>query len=133
MKKGCLWIIGIIFLLFVIGRCSESTNKKDVVDETEASVISESFLEELMKFPDDVEFVKGSRNVIEENDKTFKVTGHLKANNSFGQAVPYTYNIRIKYNGGDWNEFRGRLPVNWTLVSGNLYNEATQQFFTWGE
>ncbi len=128
MKKGCLCVIGIVFLLFTIGKCSESTNKKNIVDETEASVISESFLKALMKFPDDVEFIKSSKNVIEESGKIFKVTGHLKANNSFGQAVPYTYNIRIKYNGGDWAEFREGLPANWNLVSGNLYNEVTQQF-----
>lgn len=127
MKKGCLWTIGIVFLLVIIGKCSEFSNS-NVVDGSEASVISEYFLKELVKYPDDIEFIKESRNVIEEEDKIFKVTGRMKANNSFGQAVPHTYNIRIKYNGGDWSEIRGGKPANWTLVGGNLYNEATQQF-----
>lgn len=125
---GCLSII-ILFIIFALASNSgETQGDKNVVDESEASVISESFLKDLMKFPDDVIIDKSSRRVILEPDNVFKVTGRLKANNTFGQAVPYTYNIRIKYNGGDWSEFRSRRPVNWSFLGGNLYNEATQEF-----
>jgi hypothetical protein len=93
------------------------------VDWSEASVMSEYFIKGYMKYPDDVSFIKESKNVNEEGNGTFKITGRLKANNTFGQAVPYTYNIRIKYNGGDWS-----IKSNWTIVGGNLYNEATQEF-----
>lgn len=51
----------------------------------------------------------------------------MKANNTFGQAIPYIYNIRIKYNGGNWSEFRAGRPINWTFMGGNIYNEATQE------
>jgi len=120
---GCLGVI-ILFLIFAaLGGNSQKQAGNDVVDWSEASVMSEQFLKELMKYPDDVEFIKESRNVSEEGGKVFKVTGRMKANNSFGQAVPYTYNIRIKYNGGDWSS-----KYNWSRVGGNLYNEATQEF-----
>ena len=125
---GCLSII-ILFIIFALASNSgETQSDKKVVDDSEASVISETFLKNLMKFPDDVIIDKSSRKVYSEPDNVFKVTGHLKANNTFGQAVPYTYNIRIKYNGGDWSEFRSGRPVNWSFLGGNLYNEATQEF-----
>jgi hypothetical protein len=125
---GCLSILAFFIIVWC---CAGSTTKQEEnnkVDETEASVISESFIKSFIKFPDDVVFIKETKRVINEGNYTFKITGRVKANNSFGQAVPYTYNIRIKYNGGDWAEFRGGHPVNWTLVGGNLYNEATQDF-----
>lgn len=125
---GCLGVI-ILFIIFALASNSGDTQgSKNVVDDTEASVISETFLKKLMNFPDDVTIDKSSQQIISEPDYVFKVTGHLKANNFFGQAVPYTYNIRIKYNGGDWSEFRGGLPVNWSFVGGNLYNEAIREF-----
>lgn len=125
---GCLSII-ILFIIFALASNSgETQSDKKVVDDSEASVISETFLKNLMKFPDDVIIDKSSRKVYSESDNVYKVTGHLKANNTFGQAVPYTYNIRIKYNGGDWSEFRSGRPVNWSFLGGNLYNEATQEF-----
>jgi hypothetical protein len=120
---GCLGVIILFLILAAIGGNSQKQAGNDVVDWSEASVMSEQFLKELMKYPDDVVFIKESRNVSEEGGKVFKVTGRMKANNSFGQAVPYTYNIRIKYNGGDWSS-----KYNWSRVGGNLYNEATQEF-----
>ena len=131
-KSGCsIGCLGVIIFLIILALASNSGDKqgdKNIVDDTEASVISETFLKNLMKFPHDVIIDKSNRQVFSEPDNVFKVTGHLKANNTFGQAVPYTYNIRIKYNGGDWSEFRGGQPVNWSFVGGNLYNEATQEF-----
>lgn len=125
---GCLSVI-ILFIIFALASNGGGTKEdKNVVDESEASIISETFLKNLMKFPDDVIIDKSSRKVISEPENVFKVTGHLKANNTFGQAIPYTYNIRLKYNGGDWSEFRGGQPINWSFLGGNLYNEATQEF-----
>ena len=107
---GCLSVI-ILFIIFALASNGGGTKEeKTVVDESEASIISETFLKNLMKFPDDVIIDKSSRRVISEPENVFKVTGHLKANNTFGQAVPYTYNIRLRYNGGDWSEFRGGNP-----------------------
>lgn len=124
---GCLSII-ILFIIFALASNSGKTQSdKNVVDVSEASVISETFLKNIMKFPDDVIIDKSSRKVYSESDNVFKVTGHLKANNTFGQAIPYTYNIRIRYDGGNWSDFRGDRPVNWTFIGGNLYNEATQE------
>ncbi len=123
---GCFGIIIVaLFLFYMIGQCENETNE---VDWSEASVISEVFLKTYMKFPDDVKFVRESRKVIEEQDKVFKVTGRLKANNMFGQAVPYSYNVRVQYNGGDWSEFSNGMPTNWTFLGGNLYNEATGDY-----
>ena len=116
---GCLSII----VLFIIFALSSKSNKDDVVDWSEASVMSEYIIKDLMKFPDDVNFVKDSKNVVEEGNGIFKITGRLKANNTFGQAIPYTYNIRIQYNGGEWES-----KSNWAIIGGNLYNEATQEF-----
>jgi hypothetical protein len=122
-KSGCgLGCLGIIVLFFILALSSKS-GKDDVVDWSEASVMSESFIKSFMKFPDDVTFIKESRNVNEEGNGVFKITGRLKANNTFGQAVPYTYNIRIQYKGGDWTS-----KGNWSFLGGNLYNEATQEF-----
>jgi len=125
---GCLSIIILFIILALASNSGETQGDKNAVDESEASVISETFLKNLMKFPDDVIIDKSSQKVFSEPDYVFKVTGHLKAKNTFGQAVPYTYNIRIKYNGGDWSEFRSGHPVNWSFMGGNLYNEATQEF-----
>ena len=125
---GCLSVI-ILFIIFALASNGGGTKEdKNVVDESEASIISETFLKNLMKFPDDVIIDKSSRKVISEPENVFKVTGHMKSNNTFGQAIPYTYNIRLKYNGGDWSEFRGGPPINWSFLGGNLYNEATQEF-----
>ena len=122
LSYGCLGIIVLFVLLAVYGSyLNDEQNKK--VDWSEASVMSEYFIKGFMKYPDDVSFIKESKNVNEEGNGTFKITGRLKANNTFGQAVPYTYNIRIKYNGGDWS-----IKSNWSIVGGNLYNEGTQEF-----
>ena len=116
---GCLGIILFIILIALFSPSGDS----DIVDWSEASVMSETFIKGFMKFPDDVKFIKESKNVNEEGNKVFKITGRLKANNEFGQAVPYTYNIRIQYNGGDWASIS-----NWSFKGGNLYNEATREF-----
>jgi len=137
MKKVLGWLCAILVCMLLLF-CAWNRNKEidndinevqsgTTVDETEASVISECYLKSFMKFPDDVEFDKSSRKVISEPESVFKVTGHMKANNTFGQAIPYIYNIRIKYNGGNWSDFRGGRPVNWTFIGGNIYNEATQE------
>lgn len=116
---GCLSII--IFIVFIA--LLPSGNKDGVVDWSNAVVMSEHFIKDYMKFPDDVKFIGESRNVSEEGNNIYKITGRLKANNVYGQAIPYSYNIRIQYNGGKWNS-----KINWTLLGGNLYNEATQEF-----
>lgn len=120
---GCLSIIAFILLLAIFSNGSHNQDNSSTVDWSEASVMSEYFIKSFMKFPDDVEFIKDSKNVNEEGNYVFKVTGRIKANNTFGQAVPYTYNIRIKYNGGEWSS-----KSNWSLLGGNLYNEATREF-----
>ena len=120
---GCLSIILFVFLLALLSPSGGSRSGNDAVDWSEASVMSETFIKSFMKFPDDVQFIKESKNVNEESNKVFKITGRLKANNAFGQAVPYTYNVRIQYNGGDWT-----LRSNWSFKGGNLYNEATREF-----
>lgn len=127
-KSGCFGCIGIVivalFLFYMLGQ----SNTDDEIDWTEATIISQEYIKNHMKFPDDVEFVQASQKVIKEQNKIFKVTGRLKANNMFGQAVPYTYNVRVQYNGGNWNDFTNGMPSNWTFLGGNLYNEATQEF-----
>ena len=120
---GCLCLIFFVVLLALLSTSGDRRSGNDAVDWSEASVMSETFIKSFMKFPDDVKFIKESKNVNEESNKVFKITGRLKANNTFGQAVPYTYNIRIQYNGGDWT-----LRNNWSFKGGNLYNEATQEF-----
>lgn len=138
MKKGLVYFGAIIICLSLL-YCAWNRNKeidkeiKEVkarpnVDETEASVISEYFLKSLMKYPDDVEIDKSSKKVLSETNSVFKITGHLKAKNTFGQAIPYIYNIRIRFKGGDWDAFQGGKPVNWTFLGGNIYNESTQEF-----
>lgn len=137
MKKGLVYFCGIVIFLSLLylawNRDKEMNDevkgvkKVEAVDETKAGVISESFLKAQMKFPDDVVIDRSTKKVISEPDSVYKVTGHLKANNVFGQAIPYIYNIRIKYTGGDWSEFRGGRPINWSLIGGNIYNEATQE------
>jgi hypothetical protein len=137
MKKGLVYFGGIVIFLSLLylawNRDKEMNDevkgvkKVEAVDETKAGVISESILKALMKFPDDVVIDRSTKKVISEPDSVYKVTGHLKANNVFGQAIPYIYNIRIKYTGGDWSEFRGGRPINWSLIGGNIYNEATQE------
>ena len=107
---------------------SNEVKTAQVVDETEAGVISEIFIKSLLKYPDDVIFDKSTMKVFIEPDSIFKVTGSIKANNSFGQAIPYIYNIRIKYEGGDWSEIRKGQPANWTFMGGNIYNEVTKEF-----
>ena len=119
---GCLGII-VLFVFFAIYGSYLNDEQNKTVDWSEASVMSEYFIKGFMKYPDDVSFIKESKNVNEEGNGTFKITGRLKANNTFGQAVPYTYNIRIKYNGGEWSS-----KSNWSLLGGNLYNEATREF-----
>lgn len=137
MKKVLGWL-GAIIVCMLLLYCAWNRNKEidneisevrsgATVDETEASVISEYYLKSFMKYPDDVIFDKSTRKVIPEPESVFKVTEHMKANNTFGQAIPYVYNIRIKYNGGNWSDFRGGRPVNWTFIGGNIYNEATQE------
>ena len=137
MKKVLGWL-GVIVVCMLLLYCAWNRNKEIdneisevrsgvTVDETEASVISEYYLKSFMKYPDDVVFDKSTRKVIPEPESVFKVTGRMKANNTFGQAIPYIYNIRIKYNGGNWSDFRGGQPLNWTFMGGNIYNEATQE------
>ncbi len=134
MKKGILAVsvfVLVLLLLMCAGnskRGNGGTTEVEVVDWSEASTISELFLKSFLKFPDEVIFVDDSKKVIEEGNKIFKVTGRLKSKNSFGQYIPYTYNIRIKYNGGDWSDIRGGLPVNWGFMGGNLYDESTREF-----
>ena len=135
MKKWLVYL-GAISVFLLLLHCGWERNKSmnnDIkegpkVDKTEASVISEIFIKNLMKYPDDVSFDKASKKVYTEPNNVFKVTGHLKANNTFGQAIPYIYNFRIRYNGGDWSDIRGGKPINWTFMGGNIYNEATQEF-----
>lgn len=134
MKKILVYsgaIAVFLFLLYLAWNRDNDINKEikegPKVDITEASVISDIFIKSMMKFPDDVVFDKSTKNVIAEPDSVYKITGHVKANNTFGQAIPYIYNIRIKYNGGGWSEIRGGKPVNWTLLGGNIYNEATRE------
>lgn len=138
MKKVLGWLC-VIFCCMLLLLCAWNRNKDInneinetrsdlVVDESEASVISEHFLKSLMKYPDDVVFDNATKKVITEPESIFKVTGHMKANNTFGQAIPYIYNIRIRYDGGNWSDFRGGRPVNWTFLGGNIYNKATQEF-----
>lgn len=137
MKKVLGWL-GAIVICMLLLYCAWNRNKEideeinevrsgRVVDETEASVISEYYLKSFMKYPDDVVFDKSTRKVITEPESSFKVTGHMKANNTLGQAIPYTYNIRIRYDGGNWSDFRGGRPINWTFMGGNIYNEVTQE------
>ncbi len=137
MKKVLGWL-GAIVICMLLLYCGWNRNKEideeinevrsgRVVDETEASVISEYYLKSFMKYPDDVVFDKSTKKVITESESIFKVTGHMKANNTFGQAIPYIYNIKIRYDGGNWSDFRGGQPINWTFLGGNIYNEATQE------
>lgn len=120
---GCLTVLVIMIIFALSSKSGDNKGESDVVDWTEASVMSEQFVKGFMKFPDNVNFIKESRNVNEEGDGVFKITGRLKANNTFGQAIPYTYNVRIRYNGGDWT-----YKSNWSFMGGNLYNESTQEF-----
>lgn len=103
-------------------------NSNHYIGKTEAIVISESYIKNCMKFPDDVKFIRENQNVIEEQNKIFKVTGRLKAKNMYGQAVPYIYNVRVQYNGGEWSEYKYGKPANWTFLGGNLYNQSTGDF-----
>ena len=124
---GCgvlaIFLFIVILVLLIIARSLNSEREVETVDWSEASIMSELFIKGFMKFPDDVYFIKESRKVNKESNKVFKITGRLKANNAFGQAIPYTYNIRIKYNGGDWSSRN-----NWSFMGGNLYNEAAREF-----
>ena len=109
-------------------KSNSGSNGYDVVDESNASIISEVFIKNFMKFPDDVKFDSYKNKVINKTGNVFKITGKVKANNLYGQAIPYIYNVRIRYNGGEWNKFLGERPVNWTFMGGNIYSEATNEF-----
>lgn len=98
------FFVTILLGIFFFSCCSCS----DKIDLTNAGIMSEYFVKERLKNPDEVKFTGGYRGE-QVSDTEFLVYQKVSTKNDFGVRKSMVYKIHMIYKGGDWAEQK-----NWT-------------------
>lgn len=98
---GCLTVF-MLFLIAVVWAVTSDDYKKP--DGVEAFVASQNFVTERLKAPSTAKFPTYDKSMVATNDnKRFKVTSYVDAQNSFGASVRTRYVCIITHvNGNQW-------------------------------
>ncbi len=88
---------------------SEETTEAEVTD-SQRYIISQSFVEEILKAPATADFPLGATAQIQNDEDTYTVTSYVDSENGFGANVRSNWTVTLTYNGGDW-----ATQSNWTL------------------
>lgn len=123
-KRKLYWtlgVIGVIILLFVIGRSDDSSisnSNNDVTkqetpsvpDESEANIMAQGFIKQVLKSPSTADFpfldytttIDGSR---------YTVVSYVDSENGFGAMIRSNWRVVMDHNGGEWNS-----TYSWDIV-----------------
>lgn len=112
MKNVIIIVMVGLIAFFSIKSCS--INSEGDVSTGEAQIMAEDFVKNSLKSPSTADFSNASTQDI--GDKTFIVSGNVDAENSFGAMLRNTYRVKLKYNGGEWEDSN-----NWTLIDIDLH------------
>jgi len=98
----------IVFLLFAYGSKEEEINPAEL--DSEAFVISQHFVKQRLRSPSTADFPFLDYTSVHLDSGRYKVTSYVDAQNAFGGEVRTYYKAILKYNSGDWADYR-----SWTL------------------
>jgi len=96
--KGCLNVVGIIFLLFVIMFVLASvfdTGEEDKPDKIGAFLYAEKAVENHLKAPSSAEFASYNNSLVTQDQDTFYVQSYVDSQNSFGAMVRSNFEVRV--------------------------------------
>lgn len=109
MKKQLIFFT----LLLIFASCGSNTSSSDSVDSVinngnRCAVISEDFVKQKVKYPDETNFTTSS--YVHELDNGIPVIlNRFTTKNAFGVTITCTYKIWLNFKGGDWSDIN-----NWS-------------------
>lgn len=112
------------FLLFcLLGLFVCSCDDSNKATFTRAAVISEGYVTQRLRFPEEVDF-NGDYRGSETSKNEFDVYQKFTAKNAFGVKVSYVYKIHMIYKSGDWSDIN-----NWTYDNLVIEDVSTGEQF----
>ncbi len=109
-KKQHLLLAATIFIFIFLAYGSKDEEPNPAELESKAFIISQHFVKEKVKAPSTAQFPSFDFQSIHLGEGRYKVTSYVDAQNSFGAMIRTNYTAILKYNSGDWADYR-----NWTL------------------
>ncbi len=104
----------IVVLPAFIGSGTSTPRSAEIVNTAptgqQAFIISQSFVERILKSPATADFPSGEYNYDLVGEKTHVVTSYVDSENSFGANIRSSYTASMTFNGGDWADSN-----SWTL------------------
>ena len=92
-------ILGTVFFLFCIVKCSQSVAQKPVFDHNEAIMFVEMAVKKNLNDPDSYESVEQKANLLDQASHRYRVKLSYRAKNAFGAVITKTsvYEIDSTY------------------------------------